>query len=211
MRQRGRVSGEAIGVPFLSRLHDKGLGAVADRREPFIPAQRSGPPEDFDEEEAIEWRLIVERMPPDWFPRETHTMLTELCQVTVSSRQVGRRLREIRGSSSANSRYLEPLDGEVRDLIKMKAELAKVISNLSTKLRITNINRIDGSKAKFKVVKATTADAKPWNDRPSASDAGREGHRLDRDHVLRPGGPPDRPSGEAGDVAEERDPQDLRQ
>ena len=45
--------------------------------------RRPEPPEDLTDEQATQWRAIVNRMPADHFPRETHQILTQLCRQIV--------------------------------------------------------------------------------------------------------------------------------
>jgi hypothetical protein len=41
--------------------------------------ERPAPPDDLTEIEAVEWREIAARMPPDWFTRENFPLLCEYC------------------------------------------------------------------------------------------------------------------------------------
>ena len=52
---RGPKSSAALEIP-----------SVADLRGDARPE----PPEDLTEEQAAEWRAVVDRLPADWFPRE---------------------------------------------------------------------------------------------------------------------------------------------
>ena len=49
---------------------------------------RPDAPYDLTDEQADEWRAVVNRMPADWFPRETHGMLTQYCRHVVAARRV---------------------------------------------------------------------------------------------------------------------------
>jgi len=49
---------------------------------------RSRPPRELTAEQAVEWVALVERMSADWFPRETHGMLTQYCRHVVAVRRV---------------------------------------------------------------------------------------------------------------------------
>jgi hypothetical protein len=44
------------------------------------------PPEELDEEEAVEWRKICQDMPPDYFQQEVYPILIELCRHICLSR-----------------------------------------------------------------------------------------------------------------------------
>ena len=45
--------------------------------------RRPAPPRSLSDEEAEEWRAVVNRLPATWFPRETHSMLTQYCRQVV--------------------------------------------------------------------------------------------------------------------------------
>lgn len=47
---------------------------------------RPRPPAELTDEEAHEWREVVNRLPPDWFPRETHPQLANYCRHVVQRR-----------------------------------------------------------------------------------------------------------------------------
>ena len=46
---------------------------------------RPQPLEELTDEQALEWRLIVNRLPADWFPAETHGILAQYCRHVVES------------------------------------------------------------------------------------------------------------------------------
>jgi hypothetical protein len=41
---------------------------------------------DLTEDQAAEWRAVVDRLPNDWFPRETHGMLAQFCRHVCTAR-----------------------------------------------------------------------------------------------------------------------------
>jgi hypothetical protein len=105
MSQRGRKSAEALSVVM------------------GIPGQRPAPPDNLDEDEAAEWRAIVERMPADWFTRETWPVLAELCRHICTSNVVSARL-------SADRKQLVLKDPELFDkLTKIHEREARAISH----------------------------------------------------------------------------------
>ncbi len=75
-----------------------GRHSAAEYLTPVIdlPVSRPEPPPDLSPAEATEWREIVGRLRPDWFPRETHALLSQLCHHIVVSRDLRARLKRTR-------------------------------------------------------------------------------------------------------------------
>jgi len=99
----------------------------------FEPAERRPePPVSLSPEAAAEWRMYVNGMPPDWFPVETHPMLSQLCKLVVRGKGVAQNLdRMQRSGKDLNS------PKEYRDLVRLEMQISNSISNLSTKMRLT--------------------------------------------------------------------------
>jgi len=56
---------------------------VADLRGDARPE----PPADLTEEQAAEWRAVVERLPADWLPRETRGLVAKcVCYIATAQR-----------------------------------------------------------------------------------------------------------------------------
>jgi hypothetical protein len=72
---RGPQSSAALEIP-----------SVADLRGDARPE----PPSDLTDDQAAEWRAVVERMPADWFPRETYGLLSQYCRHVVTARRIAR-------------------------------------------------------------------------------------------------------------------------
>ena len=78
--------------------------------------RRPEPPSELTEEQAHEWRVIVNRMSPDWFPRETHGLLVEYCRLIVDARRVSV-LRDVAAERAAKSG--RPIDVKAyRDMLR---------------------------------------------------------------------------------------------
>lgn len=47
---------------------------------------RPDPPDEYrlSDEQTAEWWSVVNRMPADWFPRETHALLAQFCRHVVN-------------------------------------------------------------------------------------------------------------------------------
>jgi len=115
-----------------------------------IPPQslqvRPEPPADLTAEQAIEWRAIVDRMPADWFTRETHALLAQLCRHITASRAIAKRL------------IPDLSNGELNTLLRMQEREGKAIEKLSRAMRLSQYSRYDRKKA------TGSATRRPWQD-----------------------------------------------
>jgi hypothetical protein len=73
MGTRGRKSAASLSVSLAS---------------PVETIARPDAPYDLTDEQIAEWWAVVNRMPADWFPRETHAMLAQYCRHVVNARRV---------------------------------------------------------------------------------------------------------------------------
>lgn len=97
---------------------------------PVETIQRPDAPYDLTDEQSEEWWAIVNRMPADWFPRETHAMLADLCRHIVKSRRIAQLVQDAESA--------EELDvGLLDKLYKMAERESRAITSLSTKTRIS--------------------------------------------------------------------------
>lgn len=53
-----------------------------------LTGTRPDAPYDLTDDQAEEWRAIVDRMPADWFPRETWGVLSAYCRHVVTARRI---------------------------------------------------------------------------------------------------------------------------
>lgn len=136
MGNRGRVSAAALTV-----ISPGGIETV----------RRPEPPIELTDEQAEEWRAIVNRMPADWFTRETAPLLVQYCRTIVRARRLAQLLN--------NTEKSEELDvKEYRDLLRSEAEQSGVLMSLATKMRISQQSTYD--KSKKKPAGGTT---RPWD------------------------------------------------
>ena len=132
---RGRESSASLSVV--------GPGGIETVRRP-------DPPPELTDEQAIEWRAIINRLPADWFPRETHGMLAAYCRHVVTARRVADLVRSIEQS--------EELDvGEYDRALRMQEREGRAISSLATRMRISQHSTYDKSKKKPPAAK------RPWD------------------------------------------------
>ena len=134
MAQRGRRSSASLTLPTVN---------VEVVRRPDAPY-------DLTDEQTDEWRAIVSRMPADWFPRETHPVLAQLCRHIVNARRVS---QLIDAELKAEQLNLKMFD----DLSRMQARESGAIASLSTKLRLTQQAAVRAESAR-----KPTLVPKPW-------------------------------------------------
>jgi hypothetical protein len=130
MTQRGRRSSDAL---------------VAEAVGPALqPVERPDAPYDLNDEQAEEWWGIVNRMPAGWFPRETHSMLAQLCRHIVRGRKVSQMTDEME-----KLRGTDAFDFEVYcKLLAEEEKQTRTIASLATRMRITQQSTYDASKKK---------------------------------------------------------------
>jgi hypothetical protein len=112
--------------------------------------QRPEPPAELTEEQAHEWRCVVNRLPAEWFPRETHGLLAQYCRHVVAARRVAQLIAEFEAH--------EEIDVEQYDrLLKMQEREGRAISSLATRMRISQQSTLDREKRK-----PVKPQRKPW-------------------------------------------------
>jgi len=135
MKARGRKSAASLTVP----------AAVA-----VETVQRPDAPYDLTDEQAEEWWAVVNRMPADWFPRETHAMLAQYCRHVVRARRIAQLIDQAEKSDDFDIK-------EYRDLLRSEEEQSRAISSLATRMRISQQATVRAEQArKPSIVK------KPW-------------------------------------------------
>jgi hypothetical protein len=139
MKTRGRDSGAALAVVQFQ--------AAAG---PVEAVKRPEPPEELSAEQIAEWWAVVNSMPADWFPRETHGMLAQYCRHIVASRRVA----ELIASIEAEKQFdLVAYDRA----LKMQEREGRAMTSLATKMRISQQTRVDKSK------KRGSSTPRPWD------------------------------------------------
>ena len=127
-----------------------GPGGIATIRRP-------DPPRKLTDEQSEEWRAVVNRLPADWFPRETHGLLAHYCRHVVAARRVAQ-LIEVEEQSDKFS--LERYDS----LLRMQEREGRALSSLATRMRLTQQATLDERKRK-----PQTSGKKPWEPDDEAS------------------------------------------
>lgn len=104
--------------------------------------RRAAPPEDLTDEQKQEWLAVVNRMPADWFPRETHAMLAQFCRHVISARRVANLLDRMEKAPEAFDIR------EYEAMLRMQAREGSAMSSLATRMRMTQQSTYDESKKK---------------------------------------------------------------
>lgn len=142
--KRGRKSAAALEMPSVSAL---------------TVVQRPMCPHDLTDEESEVWFAVVNRLPADWFPVETHPLLTQYCRSVIQARRVAELIE--RATSDLNLETNEPtlsVAGYDR-LLKMQARCSASIAMLATKMRISQ-----QATTNHRGNKKAVTPKKPWED-----------------------------------------------
>ena len=115
MGARGRQSTAAIAV-----VRPSGITAI----------NRPSPPGVLTNEQAHEWRTVVNRMPADWFPSETHAMLIQYCRHVASAQHVASMIENYMADQS------QTIDS-FNKLLLMQEREGRALSALATRMRIS--------------------------------------------------------------------------
>lgn len=102
---------------------------------------RPKPPRDVTPEQSDEWTAVVERMPADWFPRETHGLLTQYCRHVVAARRIAQLIVNVERAKSVD---IDAYD----KLLKMQEREGRAISSLATRMRISHQATVRAESAK---------------------------------------------------------------
>src|SRR5262245_14838451 len=91
--------------------------------------RRPSPPPGLNEEQELVWIEIVNRMPAEWFPRETHELLIQYCRITIRLRRIAEMIDSLEKS---RKRGVDGFDIELyRDLIKDENACTKTLAILA--------------------------------------------------------------------------------
>lgn len=102
---------------------------------------RPDAPYDLTDEQADEWWAVVNRLPADWFPRETHAMLAQYCRHVVAARRIAQLIR------AEEQRKKLDIDGYDK-LLKMQDREGRAMSSLATRMRMTQLATVAHERAK---------------------------------------------------------------
>jgi hypothetical protein len=120
-------------------------------KSPIEATERPRPPSELTTEQKREWVDVVNRLPADWFPRETLGLLSQYCRHVVAARHVAQLIERVEAN--------DELDIEQYDrLLKMQEREGRALSSLATRMRITQQASYDAKRGKGKPL-----TKKPWD------------------------------------------------
>jgi hypothetical protein len=128
------------------------VAALAIQSPNVETIQRPDAPYDLTDEQSAEWWAIVNRMPADWFPRETHGMLAQYCRHVVRARRLAQLINDMEKLPSE-----EFDEARYKNLLMAEEVQSRAISSLATRMRISQHSTYDKTKKK-----AVTATKLPW-------------------------------------------------
>ena len=117
--------------------------SVVNPAETVEVVQRPKPPKILTVEQANVWNQIVEALPADWFPQETHDLLCTYCRHVVTSRQVADLIHEYMLDDEFNLKVYDKL-------LAIQEREGRAISSLATRMRLTQQSTYDKEKSKGK-------------------------------------------------------------
>lgn len=106
-----------------------------------IAIQRPRPPDELSEEQAQEWAAIVNRLPAEWFPRETWPILAAYCRHSVAARRVAALITECETGADFDLETYERL-------LKMQERESRALTALGRSMRVTQQSTYDAKKTK---------------------------------------------------------------
>lgn len=97
---------------------------------PISAQDRPEPPVDLTPEQRLEWISVVNSLRADWFPVETHGILSQYCKHTVAAKHIAELIRDLESKDSIDV-------AEYDRLLKMQERESRILVSLATKMRIT--------------------------------------------------------------------------
>lgn len=118
---------------------------------------RPDAPKDLTKFQKSEWKAIVDRMPADWFTRETHGLLRQYLVHAENSTKLTTLVNEYNVDLVITPDGIEMFE----KLTKMLEREGRAMSSLATRLRLTQQSRYNPATANVASTKAGVAK-KPW-------------------------------------------------
>jgi hypothetical protein len=122
MLKRGRKSAASLAISSASRIET---------------IERPTCPHDLNDEESEIWFTVVNRLPADWFPAETHPLLVQYCRAVVQSRRLAELVEKATSDIDPDTKEPTLTIAAYDRLLKMQARQAATIAMLATKMRIS--------------------------------------------------------------------------
>jgi hypothetical protein len=125
--------------------------------QPLPGQKRPEPPSELTDEQADEWRAVVDRLPPDWFPRESHALLIAYCRHVVKARVIEGWINDVGWEGVDTDEGLRRFD----KLTAMAEREGRAISSLATRMRLSQQSRYAHKTANAKAADPK-ASQKQW-------------------------------------------------
>lgn len=138
----------------------RGRKSLADITTTLIDVGRGVRPDapyDLTDDEAEEWRAVVNRCPGNWFPRETHALLAAYCRHVIGARRLSQLVYQHESGEPGqlvDDAWLERYD----QLLRMREREGRALSSLATRLRISQQSTVDARKHKGR-----GSGVRPWD------------------------------------------------
>ena len=116
---------------------------------------RPEPPEFLTPDQAEEWVAITDRMPADWFLRETHGLLAQYCRHAVTARRIAVMIEDLMQGSSDH--WLDDFE----KLTRMQEREGRAANALARSMRLTQQSRYS-TKKRAGGAKRPGDPEKPW-------------------------------------------------
>jgi hypothetical protein len=97
---------------------------------PTQSLKRPEPPSDLTPEQSAEWVAVVNRLPADWFPRETHPVLVSYVRHIVAARHVAQLIAKAEKGDSVDVDYYDKL-------LKLQERETRAITACARSMRLT--------------------------------------------------------------------------
>jgi len=97
---------------------------------PIQAIQRPEAPSDLTNEQAEEWAAVVNRLPADWFPRETHPVLVSYVRHIVAARHVAQLIAKVENAETVDI-------GEYDQLLRIQERETRAITACARSMRLT--------------------------------------------------------------------------
>lgn len=123
---------------------------------PIETIERPECPHDLNDEEAEVWFMVVNRLPADWFPAETHPLLAQYCRTAIQTRRVAELIEKATSDVDEDGKATLTVKDYDR-LLKMQARQSATLAMLATKMRISQ-----QATTNHRANKKQIAPRKPW-------------------------------------------------
>ena len=133
-----------------------------------VVIERPEAPDHLTDKQKAVWKTIVDRLPPDWFPAETHDLLALYCEHAVSVSKLGEIVNEYETYDA--SQLTDPETAKnYKMALTMRKNESTSLASLGTKLRIT----LQATRSPSKSKEVGNIAAKlPWENNKELTDSG---------------------------------------